>query len=94
MTNAKPPRPIFDSEEERADFEFHDSDEWVSVDNVAAEHAALRASAQQILAGKRPRRISISISERDLARLKIKAAEKGMPYQTLINSILHDYVEG
>jgi len=43
--------------------------------------------------GKR-RRISIAIPERGLARLKTKAAEKGMPYQTLINSILHEYVEG
>jgi len=33
------------------------------------------------------------ISERDLLRLKARAAEKGMPYQTLINSILHKYVE-
>ncbi|MGF7004856.1 hypothetical protein J2X50_000487 [Aminobacter sp. BE322] len=30
----------------------------------------------------------------DLARLKARAAEEGMPYQTLINSILHKYVEG
>ena len=45
------------------------------------------------LDGKR-RRISISIPERDLVKLKTRAAEEGMPYQTLINSILHKYVEG
>lgn len=41
----------------------------------------------------RRQRISISIPERDLTRLKARAAEEGMPYQTLINSILHKYVE-
>ena len=44
-----------------------------------------------LLDGKR-QRISISIPERDLARLKTRAAEEGMPYQTLINSIFHKYV--
>jgi predicted DNA binding CopG/RHH family protein len=50
------------------------------------------AKASRTLEGKR-RRISTSIPERDLARLKTKAAEQGMPYQTLINSILHKYAE-
>ena len=34
-----------------------------------------------------------NIEERDLARLKARAAEEGMPYQTLINSILHKYLD-
>jgi predicted DNA binding CopG/RHH family protein len=29
-----------------------------------------------------------------LARLKTRAAEEGMPYQTLINSIIHKYLQG
>ena len=33
--------------------------------------------------------INIRLSERDLARLKRKAAEEGIPYQTLASSILH-----
>ena len=39
-------------------------------------------------------RISIAIPKPDLERIKARAAEEGMPYQTLINSILHKYVEG
>ena len=35
------------------------------------------------------RNINIRVSERILARLKAKAAEEGIPYQTLISSILH-----
>jgi len=40
------------------------------------------------------RHISIRLSERDLMRLRAKAFELGMPYQTLIGSILHQYAEG
>jgi predicted DNA binding CopG/RHH family protein len=67
--------------------------EWISVGNIEARRAFWKQAAKGVLEGKR-QRISISIPERDLARLKAKAAEEGMPYQTLINSILHKYVEG
>ncbi len=36
--------------------------------------------------------ISLWIANNDLARLKSKAVQEGMPYQTLINSILHKAV--
>lgn len=38
------------------------------------------------------RNINIRLSERDLYRLKAKAIEEGMPYQTLSSSILHKAV--
>ena len=36
--------------------------------------------------------ISLRISENDLIKLKMKASEEGIPYQTLIGSIIHKYV--
>jgi predicted DNA binding CopG/RHH family protein len=93
MTRKSEPKPIFDSEEERAEFEFHESDGWVSVENFEEQRRRLELAARQMLEGNRRRSISISISERDLARLKTRAAEKGVPYETLIDSILHDYAE-
>ena len=60
--------------------------------NIEAERELWRKAAEQALYGER-QRISISIPRRDLLRLKTRAAEQGMPYQTLINSILHKYVE-
>lgn len=39
-------------------------------------------------------RITLRISGNDLARLKEKAAFKGLPYQTFISSVLHEYVAG
>lgn len=40
------------------------------------------------------KRINLRVSERDLVNLKAKSLEEGIPYQTLISSILHQYVSG
>lgn len=39
------------------------------------------------------RNINIRLSERDIRKLKEKAAHKGLPYQTMIASVLHQYGE-
>jgi predicted DNA binding CopG/RHH family protein len=39
-------------------------------------------------------RMNIRIARRDLHSLKAKALEQGMPYQTLVSSVLHKYVSG
>jgi predicted DNA binding CopG/RHH family protein len=39
----------------------------------------------------RTKNINIRLSERDLLKLKARAAEKGIPYQTLVASVLHQY---
>jgi len=41
---------------------------------------------------KKTRNINIRISEFDLDRLKNISAREGLPYQTLISSILHKFV--
>ena len=48
-----------------------------------------RAIARATLAKRK--NINIRVSERDLHRLKVKAAELGLPYQTLVSSVLHQY---
>lgn len=40
------------------------------------------------------RRINIRISSKDLRALQKRALAEGMPYQTLVSSVLHKYVEG
>lgn len=44
--------------------------------------------------GKKDKRINIRISSRDLAAIQRRALEEGIPYQTLVSSILHKYVSG
>ena len=39
-------------------------------------------------------RINIRLSSRDLKGIQKRALEEGIPYQTLISSVLHKYVEG
>ncbi|GIK55094.1 MAG: hypothetical protein HND44_09000 [Chloroflexi bacterium] len=44
--------------------------------------------------GKKDKRINIRISSRDLTAIQRRALEEGIPYQTLVSSILHKYVSG
>ena len=43
---------------------------------------------------KKNRKINIRISENDLSALQRRAAREGIPYQTLIGSVLHKYASG
>jgi len=40
------------------------------------------------------KRINIRISSRDLDLLKVQAQKDGLPYQTLISSVLHKFING
>ena len=52
-----------------------------------------RQKIESILSeAKKNRSISLRISNHDLNKLKEKANDEGVPYQTLINSILHKYI--
>ena len=43
---------------------------------------------------KKDKRINIRISGRDLGAIQRRALEEGIPYQTLVSSVLHKYVSG
>ena len=75
--------------------EIHDSferGEWQSVANLDAEFERHREYARATL--RKDRRINIRISGRDLEAIQKRAIEDGIPYQTLISSILHKYISG
>lgn len=57
-----------------------------------SELEKLKASARAT--ATKDRRINIRLSSVDLASLQVKALEEGIPYQTLIASVLHKYVTG
>lgn len=60
-----------------------------SVKNFDKEKKRYQGAAKRTL-GKM-RSINIRVSDRTLHRIKVLAAEKGLPYQTLISSLLHQY---
>lgn len=43
---------------------------------------------------KKDKRINIRLSSRDLEALQRRALREGVPYQTLVSSVLHKYVSG
>ncbi len=43
---------------------------------------------------RKDHRMNIRISKGDLQGIKAKAAEEGIPYQTLVTSVIHKYVSG
>lgn len=69
-----------------------DKSKLKSVDNLKKELAFAKEAAANYF--RKDRRVNIRISGNDLARLKQKAAYKGLPYQTFIASVLHEYAAG
>jgi predicted DNA binding CopG/RHH family protein len=57
-----------------------------------AELQRLRAAARATAI--KDKRVNIRLSSVDLLDIQAKALEEGMPYQTLIASVLHKYVNG
>ena len=57
-----------------------------------AELAKFKAAARATAI--KDRRVNIRLSSGDLSDIQVKALEEGMPYQTLIASVLHKYVTG
>ena len=57
-----------------------------------AELQRLRAAARATAI--KDKRVNIRLSSVDLLGIQAKALEEGMPYQTLIASVLHKYVTG
>jgi len=55
-----------------------------------------KASIEELAAAafKKDKRINIRLSGRDLSAIQRRALEEGIPYQTLVASVLHKYVSG
>jgi predicted DNA binding CopG/RHH family protein len=69
-----------------------ENEEWKSVKNFDVRNSKLKQYARATL--RKDKRVNIRISQRDLKELQRKAVQEGLPYQTLISSILHKYVNG
>ena len=57
-----------------------------------AELAKFKAAARATAI--KDRRVNIRLSSGDLGDIQVRALEEGVPYQTLIASVLHKYVTG
>ena len=77
-----------DKEEEEI-LKAYEKGEFKSVKNLEKEKKRYQQIAQATL--NKTRNINIRLSERDLQKIKALAMEKGLPYQTFVSSLLHQY---
>ena len=62
--------------------------------SVATKGELEKFKAAARAAAIKDRRVNIRLSSVDLSYIQVKALEEGVPYQTLIASVLHKYVTG
>jgi predicted DNA binding CopG/RHH family protein len=80
------------TKEEKNLFDSHEKGEWKSVTNLKTEINGYQKIAQATI--RKDKRINIRIANKDLEEIQRKALEEGIPYQTLISSILNKYGSG
>ena len=66
--------------------------EWKRIPDFQREATRFREAARATL--RKDKRVNIRMAERDLVRFQKTAAQEGLPYQTLISSILHKFING
>jgi predicted DNA binding CopG/RHH family protein len=69
-----------------------ENNDWKQIKNYKDERKKFQQIAKMTL--KKDKRINIRISEKDLEEIQRKAVIEGLPYQTLISSIIHKYNNG
>lgn len=77
-------------EYERKLMESLDQGEWTPVEPQEQAIRAARETARNTIA--KTERMNIRISKRDLTRLKERALQNGLPYQTLVGEIITTYL--
>ena len=80
------------SKQEKEIVESVERGDWRSVRGVKKQIKRYQDYARATV--RKDKRVHIRMSEKDLIHLQKKAMEEGLPYQTLISSVLHRYVNG
>ena len=77
--------------EEQALMEAIEQDELRPVKNLEQEKQKAIKAADNTL--KKDKRINLRLSQKDYHQIQIRAIKEGIPYQTLISSIVHKYLD-
>jgi len=83
-------KPI--DQEEKDLMESIERDEWQPVKKFDQEKEKAMTAARNTL--KKEKRINLRLTQKDYHQIQIKAIEEGIPYQTLISSLVHKYLNG
>ena len=79
-------------ENENGILKSYENNEWGSVSGKKSRIQQYIKYARETL--RKDKRLNIRLSARDMEGLKRLAVREGIPYQTLVSSILHKYVAG
>lgn len=66
--------------------------EWRTIPNFKKEAKRYQEYAKASF--RKDRRVNIRISEKDLVNIQKRALQEGLPYQTLMSSVLHKFITG
>ncbi|MDI6789497.1 MAG: antitoxin [Thermodesulfobacteriota bacterium] len=80
------------NKEEKDILESVERGEWRRIPDFDKEAKRYQESARVTL--RKDKRVNIRMTERDIVRFQKKAIAEGLPYQTLISSVLHKYING
>ncbi len=80
------------TQEEKRLLDSVEKGEWKRIPDFTQEAARYQATARATL--RKDKRVNIRMAERDLVRFQKTAVQEGLPYQTLISSVLHKYING
>jgi len=69
-------------------------DEWVSAPDFEERKKEFIEMAKNTIEMRKAKRITVRLNQGDLIKLKAKALEKNVPYQTLLGILVRDYVNG
>ena len=78
--------------EEKELLDSYERDEWRSATDGESEIERYQEYARSTF--KKDMRVNIRLSKKDLQAIQTRALEEGIPYQTLMGSILHKYADG
>ena len=79
-------------QEEKDLMESIENDEWRPVNNINQKKEEVMVADRNTL--KKDKRINLRLTQKDYHQIQIKAIEEGIPYQTLISSLVHKYLNG
>ena len=80
------------TKDEKSTLKSYEDGEWKPAKDIASDSKKMKLYAKNAL--RKDKRVNIRISENDLVQLQRKAVQDGLPYQTLISSVLHKFVNG
>jgi predicted DNA binding CopG/RHH family protein len=89
----EPTNPVIPFDEEEAELiASYERGDYVDLDDPEESKRMLQAAKNTFKARKK--QVGIRLNQSDVYEIRQRAEHLGMPYQTLISAVLHQYAEG